>query len=137
MGRAADNVLSTPRWLTRRVALWQHRAGLDDWQIVVVFKQSVRKNGSWCKATTEWAAGYRAATMTFAKGHYDGMSAREVDALICHELFHLISARCDDTMQEYIGSESRVNHVFVKEMESVADHFAILLTRAYRRKRES
>lgn len=131
-GVGAAPSLPVPKWLRRRVAVWQKRAQLDDWDIELVFKRGLKK----VVAKTEWSPGYHAAIMTWSKERYDELGEAEADRVICHELYHLFNAKLDDELTDYIGRE-RVYQQFVKQDETNADKFAKILTRAYSRKRES
>jgi len=137
MARAVEPAtLPIPSWLRHRVKVWLRRAGLEtQWDIAVQFKAKVIEGRVACAAITRVIPGYNTATITFSKVEYDSMSGEEVDRLICHELHHLVMARVNDTIDDMVGM-GHVAKVVNRELERVADQFAITLTRAYKRKKD-
>lgn len=136
MGRSAESAtLSVPKWLQNRVQLWLKRSGLaEHWQVTILFKQKVYDRGE-CAAVTQITPGYNTAVIVFSKSEYDDASEYEVDLLICHELFHLVAARICEELEAKVGLAA-VYKAVDKEIERAADVFAIMLVKAYRRKKE-
>lgn len=130
---AAAATLRPPKWLSQRVRIWERRLGLDSiWSVTIEFKSKLKG----AKAQITWAQGYQTATLEVSQLEYEKMSETEVDVLLCHELYHLTTARCHDALEEAVGRDTIVYNLWAKEEERCADQFAILLTRIYRRKRE-
>lgn len=137
MGRAAEAAtLPVPKWLRNRINVWTRRLGLDvSWQIDIEFKQRVVAGRERCDAVTYPRPGYMTAKIIFDGERYEEMTEAQVDLLIVHELYHLIVARLDDRMHENIG-EGLVYKVWIKENELIAEAFAMIMTRAYKRKKD-
>lgn len=136
MAAGVNDALPVPAWLRSRVTVWQRRLKLDDWALRLLYKQRLRHKGTAAAAVTNWSPGYHEAVIEFAKDAYDEASAAEVDRCIVHELFHLVAAPLDDRLSDYVGT-ARVYDVYSRELETIADRFAILVTQAYHRKRNS
>ena len=64
---------------------------------------------------------------------YSTWSEDELDYIICHELFHLITARIDDTIERYIGP-GEVYRAYGRVDEAAADSFAGIMIQAYRKR---
>jgi len=127
--------LAVPRWLKQRTAIWVRRI-VPDWQVILHFQDRVTVEGTRCKATADWAEGYQTAEVYVAKWYYEEANERELDRLICHELYHLVHAQEEDAMRELVGDSSLVYKAYNKQSERAADKFAIIVVRAYARKRE-
>lgn len=129
----APNSLPVPAWLRHRWKLWAKRNNLDSlWTFELIMRPALKKNVA---AQTQWTPGYHNASIEFNKDNYDQLDTDEADLLINHEQYHLLAARLDDTMGKMVGNESVVYEAYLAELERLADAFAHLMVRAYKRKR--
>lgn len=122
---------NVPRLLVQRVKLWQRRTLLTSWEIAVVFAPIKTSH-----ANTSWADHTQNATMTFDSVRYPSWTDEFMNHIILHEHYHLLTARVDDTLGDYVGRGGAVYKAFSKADETAADAFATAFTNAYKRKRD-
>lgn len=126
MSQSQSQLLPVPRWLLRRMLLWQKRCELEHWQITIQFTLSLPAE---IVAQTGWSRGYHSATMEFSKAWYEKLNEREMDWFIAHELYHLMAAQQTDSVET-----GRVQKRLAEENERLAERFASVMMRAYKRK---
>lgn len=126
--------LPVPKWLRNRFGVWLRRNGLADiWDVELSMWPTLDRGK--VAARTQWPSGYGRATCAFSKANYDASTEKEMDLVINHEQYHLLIAREDDRLIDMIGFESAVYKAIAVEQERHADHFAMIMVRAYSRRR--
>jgi hypothetical protein len=119
-----------PQLLVQRVSLWQKRSKLDAWEIEIEFEPLGKRD-----AVARWPDHANRATIAFNSTTYSEWTDEKVNLIICHELYHVLTARVDDVINDYIGRVGSVYRAYSKADEAAADSFATAFVSAYRRKR--
>jgi hypothetical protein len=130
--KTMTNGWTPPRLLVQRVRLWQRRLQLDGWDIQIEYAPLKLRH-----AQSSWPDHTQHATMTFNSnsGAYPTWTDEFLNFIVVHEMYHLLTARVDDTLGDHLGREGKVYKAFAQADEMAADAFATAFTNAYRRKR--
>lgn len=109
-----------------RVDYWRRRLGLTDYKLRVRFDRPVEKHQAhaWL-----WDHTYMEGELFFSLGKIE---PKELDALILHELSHLVAwplAACAESMA---GRNKRLQRLVEKAEEETAVRMERLLCRAFR-----